>query len=117
MGLGETRRFSGAARAAAALIGIRIAAGRARKSHFEPREDRPPDWLSELDEYEDADVLSRALYSPLDEMIEARIAPEQAQATTPAGTASAFACPAGRTRRRVTRNHAARRGTCPRTRL
>jgi hypothetical protein len=113
--LGATRRFSGTARAAAALIGIRIAAGRDRESRFEPRDEWPPDWLLDLDEYEDGDELSRALYSPLDEMIEERIAPERASTTTPACRAPAFACPPGRTRRPLTRNEAARRGTCPRT--
>ena len=93
----RTRRFSGAARAAAALIGIRIAAGRDREESLEARYDRPPDWLSELDEYEDGDELSRALYSPLGEMIEARIAPEHPPRT-------------------AIRRDSQRRGTCQRTR-
>ena len=67
-------KFSGAAKAAAALIGIRIAAGDRQPRTVEMKRERPA-WIAELDEQDQDDQLWLALHSPLDQLHEARIAP------------------------------------------
>jgi hypothetical protein len=103
--LQRTRRFDGAARAAAALIGIRIAAGRSGPAALTNSEILPPDWLYELDEHEADEELSLALYSPLDELMQARLAPQ-----------GRFAEPPAYTTRPLARHDSSRRGTCIQTR-
>ena len=69
------RRLSGAARAAAALIGVRLADDAIASGGADPTDaQHPPQWLVELDEYEEGEELWLALYSPLDEVHKARIA-------------------------------------------
>jgi hypothetical protein len=101
----RTRTFNGAAWAAAALIGIRIAAGREGRTAMPGSDTHPPDWLAELDEYEEDQELALALHSPLDELMQARLA-EPARFTRPP------ACVAPR----LARRNSARRGTCTSTR-
>jgi hypothetical protein len=97
-----TRKVNGAARAAAALIGIRIAAGRDPRERLTDSEVEQPDWLFELDEHEADEELSLALYSPLDQMMRARIAPPKRFKAPAAGTSA--------------RHDSPRRGPCIQTR-
>jgi hypothetical protein len=101
----RTGTFNGAARAAAALIGIRIAAGRDRRTAMPDSDTHPPDWLWELDEYEEDQELELALHSPLGELMQARLA-EPARFSRP----PACAAP------RLARRNSPRRGTCTTTR-
>ena len=102
-----TRSFTGAARAATALIGIRIAAESQPdvRPHAPPA--LPPAWLAELDEYEDADELSLVLHSELGEMHRARVARAGAGGRWPQGP-----CRPCAGHRRFLRARAWRRGRC-----
>jgi hypothetical protein len=65
------QRFSGGARAAAALFGTRIAAG-SREGRPEGGDRKPPDWIAELDEEEGIDEFELAMRSDLGEAVEER---------------------------------------------
>jgi hypothetical protein len=91
-----------AARAAAALIGFRVAAGGIGGGANPPADAEPPEWLADLDDHEGLDEIWYALYGPLDYMLEARIAPGDPH------TCGHRSWRAG---------HFARRGGCPRTTL
>ena len=99
------RRLNGAAKAAAALIGVRLDDDAIPPHERElGQSEAPPQWLAELDEYEAEEELWLALYSPLDELHEARIA-----------AVDAAECGDGAPRRTSAVAWFGRRGTCTTT--
>jgi hypothetical protein len=66
------QKFSGGARAAAALFGTRIAAG-TKDDRPASGDRKPPDWIAELDDEEGIDEFELAMRSGLDEALEERI--------------------------------------------
>jgi hypothetical protein len=104
-------RFS--TRAAAALIGIRIAGGQERQERSSSVHVEAPDWRSELDRNEPYDELTLALHAELGEVLEARIWGGRPPMAIAAEGTARRSC--GR-RTRGAHDHLGRRGQCPKTR-
>jgi hypothetical protein len=104
-------RFS--TRAAAALIGIRIAGGEERPHRSSSVALQVPDWRSELDRNEPHDELTLALHADLGELLEARVWGGRPPMAIAAEGTARRSC--GR-RRGSARHHVGRRGPCPKMR-
>jgi hypothetical protein len=101
------------ARAAAALLGIRIAGGQERQQRSTVIDPEPPLRRPELDRQELDDELSLALHAELGELLEARA--YGGRPPMAIGRADSARPRCGR-RRRGVHNDLGRRGQCPTTR-